>query len=147
MQPREVLLAVNAALCNRDAAAMVEHFAPDALVTDHRQGGMGSWRGRDELLAYYGGICGATVQLHEDLRIVHEQGDLVIANGLFRAQLTPDGTIDEFQLEYALTAVVRNDLIQELGVHQDLEAAHAFADAADTSSAPQSSSEGGGSTL
>ena len=126
---------------------MVERFAPDALVTDHRQGGMGSWRGRDELLAYYGGICGATVQLREDLQIVHEQGDLVIADASFRAQLTPDGTLDEFQLAYALTAVVRDDLIQELGVHQDLEAAHAYADTPETSSAPQSSSDVGGSTL
>src|SRR6478609_2352210 len=67
VQPRDVLLEVNAAFGRRDAPAMVQRFAPDAIVTDHRPGGLGSWRGHDELLAYYDGICGAARQLSEDL--------------------------------------------------------------------------------
>jgi ketosteroid isomerase-like protein len=123
VQPRDVLLEVNAAFSRRDAPAMVERFAPDAVATDHRQGGLGTWRGRDELLAYYGGICGATVQLREDLEIVAEHGDLVVAEGVFTAQLTEEGSADEFTLSYAIVATVRDDLIQELGVYQDVAAA------------------------
>jgi ketosteroid isomerase-like protein len=128
VQPRDVLLAVNAAFSRRDAAAMVERFAPDAVVTDHRRGGMGSWRGHDELLAYYAGICDSARELREDIEIVSERGDLVIADCIFNARLTEDGPAEEFTLPYALSVVVRDGLIQELGVHQDVAAAtHAAA--------------------
>ena len=64
-------------MCRRDPQAMVERFAPDAIVTDHR-GGLGSWRGRDELLAYYAGICDTALAIREDLEIVSERGAVVI---------------------------------------------------------------------
>jgi ketosteroid isomerase-like protein len=127
MQPRDVLLAVNAAFSRRDAAAMVERFAPDAVVTDHRQGGMGSWQGREELLAYYAGICDSAKQLREDITILAEEGDIVVADCVFNAQLSDAGGPEEFVLPYALMVVVRDDLIQELGVHQDAAAAQAAA--------------------
>jgi ketosteroid isomerase-like protein len=133
MEPRDVLLAVNAAFSRRDAQAMVERFAPDAVVTDHRQGGLGSWRGRDELLAYYAGICDSARELREDIDIVSEQGDLVIADCVFNARLTEDGTAEEFTLPYALSVVVREGLIQELGVHQDVAAATQAAATPETS--------------
>jgi len=123
VQPRDVLLEVNAALSRRDAQAMVERFAPDAVVTDHRQGGLGSWRGRDELLAYYAGICDSARQIREDLEIVSEQGDVVIADCVFNAQLSEEGGPEEFTLPYALSVVIRDGLIQELGVHQDVASA------------------------
>src|SRR4051812_23494559 len=133
MQPRDVLLAVNAAFSRRDAQAMVERFAPDAVVTDHRQGGLGSWRGHDELLAYYAGICDSARQLREHIEIVHEQGDVVIADCVFDAQLSEDGGPDEFSLPYAISVVVRDDLIHELGVHQDVAAATQAAATPETS--------------
>jgi ketosteroid isomerase-like protein len=123
VQPRDVLLEVNAAFGRRDAAAMVERFAPDAVVTDHRQGGLGRWRGRDELLAYYAGICDTARELREDMEIVSEQGELVVADCVFNARLTEDGPADEFTLPYALAVVVRDGLIQQLGVHHDVAAA------------------------
>jgi ketosteroid isomerase-like protein len=133
VQPREVLLEVNAAFGRRDAQAMVERFAPDAVATDHRQGGLGSWRGRDELLAYYAGICDSARELREDLEIVSEQGDVVIANGVFNARLTEDGPLDEVTLSYTLHVVVRDGLIRELGVHQDVAAASQAAPMPETS--------------
>jgi ketosteroid isomerase-like protein len=133
VQPLEVLLEVNAAFGRRDAQAMVERFAPDAVVTDHRQGGLGSWRGRDELLAYYAGICDSARELREDIEIVSEQGDLVIADCVFNARLTEDGPPEEFTLPYALSVVVRDGLIQELGVHQDVAAAAQAASTPETS--------------
>jgi ketosteroid isomerase-like protein len=134
VEPREVLLAVNAALCRRDAETMVEHFAPDAVVTDHRQGGgLGRWRGRQELLAYYAGICDTARAIREDLEIVSERGDVVIADGVFNAQLSEDGGPEEFTLSYALTAVVRDGLIHELGVHSDVAAATQAAPTPETS--------------
>jgi ketosteroid isomerase-like protein len=132
VQPRDVLLAVNAALCRRDPQAMVERFAPDAVVTDHR-GGLGSWRGRDELLAYYAGICDTALTIREDLEIVTARGDVVIADGVFNAQLSEDGGPEEFTLSYALMAVIRDGLIQELGVHQDVAAAAQAAPTPETS--------------
>jgi hypothetical protein len=132
VQPAEVLLAVNAAMCRRDPQAMVERFAPDAIVTDHR-GGLGSWRGRDELLAYYAGICDTALAIREDLEIVSERGAVVIADGVFNAQLSEDGGPEEFTLTYTLLAVVRDDLIQELGVHQDIAAATQAAPMPETS--------------
>jgi ketosteroid isomerase-like protein len=128
-----VLLAVNAAFSRRDAAGMVRRFAPDAVVTDHRQGGLGSWRGHDELLAYYAGICDSAKELREDMRILAEEGDVVIADCVFNARLSDEGGAEEFVLPYALVVVVRDDLIQELGVHQDAAAAQAAASAPETS--------------
>jgi ketosteroid isomerase-like protein len=133
VQPRDVLLAVNAAFSRRDAPAMVELFAPDAVVTDHRQGGLGQWRGHDELLAYYAGICDSARQLREDLEIVSERGDVLIADCVFNAQLSEEGGPDEFTLPYALSVVVRDGLIRELGVHQDVAAATQAASTPETS--------------
>ena len=132
MQPRDVLLEVNAAFGRRDAPAMVDRFAPDAIVTDHR-GGLGSWRGRDELLAYYDGICGAARQLREDLEIVSEDGGVLIAECTVHAQLSEDGGPDEFVLPYALRVVVGDELIRELGIHEDVAAATQAAPMPETS--------------
>jgi ketosteroid isomerase-like protein len=123
VQPRDVLLAVNAAFSRRDAEAMVELFAPDAVVTDHRQGGLGSWQGRAELLAYYAGICDSARELREEMSIVAEHGDVLIADCMFNARLTEDGPAEEFTLPYALAVVVRDGVVQELGVYQDVSAA------------------------
>lgn len=112
---------------------MVGRFAPDAVVTDHRQGGMGSWRGREELLAYYAGICDSAKQLREDITILSEEGDVVAADCVFNAQLSDAGGPEEFVLSYGLMVVVRDDLIQELGVHQDAAAAQAAAATPETS--------------
>jgi SnoaL-like protein len=133
VQPRDVLLEVNAAFGRRDAPAMVQRFAPDAIVTDHRPGGLGSWRGHDELLAYYDGICGAARQLREDLEIVSEDGGVLIAECTFHAQLSEDGGPDEFVLPYALRVVVRDELIRELGIHEDVAAATQAAPMPETS--------------
>lgn len=133
VQPRDVLLAVNAAFSRRDAPAMVERFAPDAVVTDHREGGLGSWRGHEELLAYYAGICDIAQEIREDLEIVYEQGEVVVADGAFHARLTDDGPAEELSLFYGLLVVVRDGLIQELGVHQDAAAATQAAATPETS--------------
>ena len=49
------------------------------------------------------------------------------------AQLSQDGGPEEFSLTYTLLAVVRDDLIQELGVHQDVAAATQAAPMPETS--------------
>ena len=133
VQPRDVLLAVNAAFSRRDAPAMVALFAPDAVVTDHRQGGLGQWRGHDELLAYYAGICDSARRLREDLEIVSERGDVLIADCVFNARLSDEGDAEEFVLPYAISVVVRDGLIQELGVHQDVASAQAAPPTPETS--------------
>lgn len=112
---------------------MVERFAPDAVVTDHRQGGMGSWRGHDELLAYYAGICDSAKALREDITILAEEGEVVVADCVFNAQLSDAGGPEEFVLPYSLMVVVRDDLVQELGVYQDAQAAQAAAAMPETS--------------
>ena len=58
---------------------------------------------------------------------------VVIADGVFNAQLSEDAGPEEFTLTYTLLAVVRDDLIQELGVHQDVAAATQAAPMPETS--------------
>jgi ketosteroid isomerase-like protein len=133
MEPRAGLRELNAAFCRRDAQSMVERFAPDAVATDHREGGLGRWRGHEELLAYYAGICDIAQELREDMEIVSERGEVVVADCTFNARLTEDGPAEEFSLSYALVVVVRDGLIQELGVHQDADAAAQAAPMPETS--------------
>jgi len=102
-------------------------------VTDHRQGGLGSWRGHEELLAYYAGICDSARELREDLSIVAERDGVIVADCMFHARLTDDGPAEEFSLPYGLVVVVRDSLIQELGVHQDAAAATQAASMPETS--------------
>lgn len=133
MEPRAVLLAVNAAFSRRDAPAMVALFAPGAKVTDHREGGLGSWQGHDELLAYYAGICDSARELREDLEVVAEHGDVVVADCVFNARLSEDGPPEEFVLSYGLVVVVRDGLVEQIGIHRDAAAAQAAASTPETS--------------
>jgi hypothetical protein len=57
----------------------------------------------------------------------------VVADCTFHARLTEDGPPEEFSLSYALVVVVRDGLIQELGVHQDADAADQAAPTPETS--------------
>ena len=120
-------MAVNAAFCRRDAGAMVALFAPDATVVDNREGGLGRWTGRDELLAYYAGICDSAQELREELEIVGDRGDVLIADCLFTARLSDDGPAAEFSLPYGLVVTVRDELIQRIDLYQDGAAAQAAA--------------------
>jgi hypothetical protein len=85
------------------------------------------------LLAYYAGICDSARQLREDITILAEEGDVVVADCVFNAQLSEHGGPEEFVLPYALAVVVRDDLIQELGVYPDAAAAQAAAATPETS--------------
>jgi ketosteroid isomerase-like protein len=125
VQPLEVLKAVNAAFCRQDAAAMVALFSDDAVVADHRQGGLGRWQGREELLAYYTGICEAARELRERLDVVEDRGDVIVADCLFTARLSEDGPAEEVSLGYGLVATIADGLIRRIDLYQDGAAAQA----------------------
>jgi ketosteroid isomerase-like protein len=125
VQPLEVLKAVNAAFCRQDAAAMVALFSDDAIVADHRQGGLGRWQGRQELLAYYTGICEAARELREQLEVVEDRGDVIAAHCIFTARLSEDGPAAEVSLNYGLVATIADGLIQRIDLYQDGAAAQA----------------------
>jgi ketosteroid isomerase-like protein len=120
-------MTVNAAFSRRDAAAMVALYAPDAVVVDHRQGGLGRWQGHEELLAYYAGICDTARELREDLEVVADGGDVLIADCLFTARLSDDGSAEEFSLGYALAVTIRDGLVQRIDLYSDATAAQAAA--------------------
>lgn len=122
---REVLMMVNAAFSRRDAPAMIALYAPDAVVADHREGGLGRWQGREELLAYYAGICDSARELREELELVEDRGDVLIADCLFTARLSDDGPAEEFSLGYGLVATIRDGLIQRIDLYADGAAAQA----------------------
>jgi ketosteroid isomerase-like protein len=127
VEPRDVLMAVNAAFSRRDAAAMVALYAPDAVVADHREGGLGRWQGHDELLAYYAGICDTARELREELAVVGDQGDVLVADCLFTARLSDDGPAAEFSLGYGLVVTIRDGLVQQIDLYADAAAAQAAA--------------------
>jgi ketosteroid isomerase-like protein len=83
----EIVRANSDAFSRRDVDGMLEFFAPDAVVTDRRAVGWGEFRGHEAMRSYYLGLFDNADDLHEDLEIVSEEGDLVIASCRLEAHL------------------------------------------------------------
>src|SRR4051794_38910873 len=69
---REVVIANSKAFSRRDIDAMMEFFAPDAVVRDRRAVGWGEFDGADAVRAYYEGLFDNTDAIDEDLTVVSE---------------------------------------------------------------------------
>ena len=122
----EIIHANSEAFSNQDVAGMLELYAPDAVVVDRRQVGWGEFRGHEALRSYYQGLFDNADEIREELEIVSEDGDTVIASCSLTAQLTgqPIGS-GEVHFEYALRIVLGDGLIQAIDIHEDTEAAAA----------------------
>src|SRR4051812_23387665 len=76
----DVVRANSDAFSRRDADTMLELYAPDAVVIDRRPIGWGEFRGHDAMRSYYQGLFDNASELNEDLEIVSEEGDVVVAS-------------------------------------------------------------------
>ena len=117
-----VVLANSQAFSRRDADAMLELYAPDAVVTDRRQIGWGEFRGHDALRSYYQGLFDNVAALHEDLTVVSERGDTIVAACRLSAQLVDAPAGDEVTFEYALRIELAGGLITSMEIYEDAQA-------------------------
>ena len=113
------------AFSRRDVDAMLRYYAPDAVVIDRRAVGWGEFRGHEALRSYYQGLFDNASELHEDLEVVSEQGDELIASCHLRGRLVdqPDGP--EVRFDYAIRIKFAGGLIASLDIYEDAETAAA----------------------
>jgi ketosteroid isomerase-like protein len=124
----EVVLANNAAFNRRDIEAMLECYADDALVTDHRHlGGMGDHRGHGALRAYYGSIFDNTTDIREDMKVLGAGEDVVATHCRTIAHLPSEIGSESIELTYGMVLWMRDGRIQTLEVYEDGDAALAAA--------------------
>jgi len=121
----DVVRANSEAFSRRDVHAMLEFFAPDAVVRDRRTVGWGDFHGRDAIRAYYEGLFDNADQIYEDLAVVSEQGDAVVASCRVTAHLAGQAKADVVTFDYALKVTVARGLIEALEIYEDAAAAGA----------------------
>ena len=103
---------------------MLEFYASDAVVVDRRAVGWGEVRGHDALRAYYQGLFDNADELHEDLSIVLDEDDLIIASCRLTAQLAGQPHSPPVVFEYALRIAFADGAIQSMEIYEDATAAH-----------------------
>ena len=121
----DVVLANSAAFSRRDVNAMLEFYAPDAVATDCRQVGWGEFRGQEALRSYYQGLFDNAAWLHEDLEVVSEQDDTVLASCRLTARLVDPPDAGEVSFDYALRVRLAGGLIVSIEIYDDAQAAAA----------------------
>jgi ketosteroid isomerase-like protein len=118
-----VVHANSEAFSRRDADGMLEFYAPDAVVIDRRAVGWGEFRGHDALRSYYQGLFDNADELHEDLEIVAEDGDVIVASCRLTARLAGQPGSAEVSFDYALRITLADGLIAAMDIHEDATAA------------------------
>src|SRR4051794_1074163 len=121
----EIVRANSEAFSRRDVEAMMELFAPDAVVRDRRAVGWGDFLGRDAIRAYYEGLFDNVEEIDEDLAVVSDAGDVVVGSCHTTARLAgqPEAAIVTF--DYALKVTLEDGLIKALDIYEDAAAAKA----------------------
>jgi ketosteroid isomerase-like protein len=118
-----VVRANSAAFSRRDADGMLAFYAPDAVVIDRRRVGWGEFRGHDALRAYYQGLFDNAGRLHEELQIVSDEADLIIASCRVTAHLAGQPDAPAVDFEYALRIAFADGVIQLMEIYEDAVAA------------------------
>src|SRR3954471_23621194 len=75
----DIVRANSEAFSRRDVDAMMELFAPDAVVRDRRAVGWGDFLGRDAIRAYYEGLFDNVDEIYEDLAVASASDGVVVA--------------------------------------------------------------------
>jgi ketosteroid isomerase-like protein len=117
MREVDVVLANNAAFNDRDVDAMLALYAPDAVVEDRRQMGLGRFDGHAELRPYYASIFTAVDALNEDITILADRDGVVVAHCETWARLPSDRTGAGITTPYGLVVTIRDGLIARLEVY------------------------------
>jgi ketosteroid isomerase-like protein len=121
----DIVRANSEAFSRRDADAMLELYSPDAVVVDRRSVGWGEFRGRDALHSYYQGIFDNADELHEDLEIVGERDDVIVASCTLRVRIAGQPDADDVSFQYALRITLAGGLITSMDIYGDAREAMA----------------------
>jgi len=122
---RDIVLANSEAFSRRDLEAMLELFAPDAVVADRRAIGWGEYGGRDAIASYYEGLFDNVSSIREEMEVVSEADGVVVAACRAYAKLIDPPEADELEFSYALRVEVREGRITALEIYESVEAAPA----------------------
>jgi ketosteroid isomerase-like protein len=114
-----VVRANNRAFSNRDVDAMLELYAPDAEVIDHRHLGLGSFRGHDELRPYYLSIFHGADALREELAVLAARDGVVACHCETWARLPSDREGAGFTTPYGLVYTLHDGKVAKLEVYRD----------------------------
>ena len=121
----EIAQANSAAFSRRDVDAMLGYYAPDAVVADRRAVGWGEFRGHEALRSYYQGLFDNAAELHEDLEIVSDEDDELVASCHLRGRLVGQADGPEVKFDYAIRIRFAGGLIASLDIYENAEAAAA----------------------
>ncbi|HEV3000847.1 MAG TPA: nuclear transport factor 2 family protein [Solirubrobacteraceae bacterium] len=118
-----VVKANSEAFSRMDVDAMMEYYAEDAVAVDCRpRVSMGTFRGHAELRPYYLSIFHSASELHETLRVVAAEGDVVVADCELRGRLAEaPARAPDVVVPYGLMLVVRDGRIVRLELHESAE--------------------------
>lgn len=114
-----VVRANSAAFSRRDEEGMLAFYAPDAVVIDRRAVGWGEHRGHDTLRSYYQGLFDNVDELHEDLEIVSDEDDVIVASCRLTAHLVGQADAPPVEFDYALRIAFADGVIQTMEIHAD----------------------------
>jgi ketosteroid isomerase-like protein len=121
----DVVRANSDAFSRRDVEAMLELYAPDAVVIDRRPVGWGEFRGTDALRSYYQGLFDNASELHEDLEVVADDGQAIVAACHLTAVLAGQPETAPVEFGYALRITLADGLIAAVDIYDDVGAAGA----------------------
>jgi ketosteroid isomerase-like protein len=119
----DIVRANSEAFSRRDIEGMLAVHAPDAVVLDRRRVGWGEFRGADALRSYYQGLFDNADELNEDLEMVADEGDVVVAACRLRARLAGAAEDEEVAFDYALRISLAGGLIASVEIYDDARAA------------------------
>ena len=115
----DVVLANSAAFSAMDVDAMLELYAPDAVMADRRRVSLGTFTGHDELRAYYLSIFHSAAELREHLEIIGHAGPFVAARGELVGRLAADTSGTTVTVTYGMALEVRDGRIVRLQLAED----------------------------
>ncbi len=104
-----------------DIDTMLGYYAPDAVVEDLRRVSLGTFRGHDELRAYYLSIFHSAAALEERLEVVATGDGVVVARCELWGRLASDPGGSGITIDYGLVLHLRDGLIQRLLLCEDGE--------------------------
>jgi ketosteroid isomerase-like protein len=117
-----VVHANSAAFSRMDVDAMMELYAPDAVVEDQRRVSVGMFQGHDELRPYYLSIFHSAREIHEDLRVLAHRDGVVVAGCELRGRLADaPASASEITVPYGLVLHLIDGRIQRLDLYESGE--------------------------
>ena len=115
----EVVRANSAAFSRRDVNGMLEFYASDSVMVDRRAVGWGEFSGHDAMRSHYLGIFDNVDELHEDLEIVFDEDDVIIASCRVTAHLAGQADAPPMHFEYALRFAFAAGVIKSMEIYED----------------------------